>query len=170
MVLIILLCAVLLLLVLVESTRRRRRRTLGLPPGHIVGADASELRMPTLRSRRLGLVGRPDHLMRIDGALVAVEQKPTARRAQPSHVMQLAAQCLLVQEVYGVRPAYGVLVLAGSVREVVPFTQALERQLLDTMVRMRHLLATDAEPGPRWSAAKCRACGFHRTCWAGQDR
>lgn len=84
---------------------------------------------------------------------------------QQSHVLQLAAQCLLVH-VYGVRPSYGLLVLANGTQERVEFTPALERHLLHAMPQMRALLRTDGEPGPRWLAAKCRACGFRKTCWA----
>ena len=79
--------------------------------------------------------------------------------------MQVAAQCMLVQEVYGVRPPYGLLVLAGGVQERVHFTPALERRLLEAMAAMREMLATDREPGPRWVAPKCEACGFRETCW-----
>jgi hypothetical protein len=58
-----------------------------------------------------------------------------ARRLQPSHLLQVAAQCLLVQEAYGVRPPYGVVPLSGRIKERVPFTPTLERQLLATMAR-----------------------------------
>jgi CRISPR/Cas system-associated exonuclease Cas4 (RecB family) len=102
--------------------------------------------------------------------LIPVEQKPSARRIQQSHVLQLAAQCLLVHEVYGIRPTYGLLVLAGGQQERVEFTEALERRLLDTMAQMRALLRADAEPGRRWVAAKCRACGFHEICWGARER
>jgi CRISPR-associated exonuclease Cas4 len=79
--------------------------------------------------------------------------------------MQVAAQCLLVEEVYGVRPPFGIVVLADGIREKVPFTPKLERRLLQTMADMRDLIATETEPGPRWVAPKCRACSFVETCW-----
>jgi CRISPR-associated exonuclease Cas4 len=104
-------------------------------------------------------------LVRSGDALIPVEQKPSARRIQPSHVMQVAAQCLLVEEVYGVRPPFGIVVLADGIREKVPFTPKLERRLLQTMADMRDLIATETEPGPRWVAPKCRACSFVETCW-----
>jgi CRISPR-associated exonuclease Cas4 len=142
-----------------------RRASLGLANAAVLAADDSAIRSPTLRSDRLGLIGRPDHLVRIDGHLIPVEQKPRARRVHDSHVMQLAAQCLLVSEVYGVRPPFGLLVLAGGVCAQVPFTPALERRLLETIADMRELLASNAEPGPRWVARKCQPCGFFSTCW-----
>jgi CRISPR-associated exonuclease Cas4 len=143
----------------------RERLNLGLDAGIIVAADDTRVAMPTLRSDRLGLIGRPDHILRCGNYLIPVEQKPNARCPQPSHLLQLAAECLLVQEVFGVRPPYGLLVLAGGVQQRVPFTPALECHLLDIMARMREWLATGGEPGPRWDARKCRACGFRETCW-----
>ena len=143
----------------------RRCSRLGLTSGAIVAADDTPRGAPTLRSVRLGLVGRPDQLLRSGSQLIPVEQKPRSRHMQPSHVMQVAAQCLLVQEVYGVRPDYGVLVLAGGGQERLPFTPEIERRLHQTMSRMRTLLEDDVEPGPRWNSARCRACGFVDTCW-----
>jgi len=164
-VLILLLVLAIAAYVLLGRWGRRQRVRIGLPIGDIVAADDSALASLTLRSERLGLVGRPDHLLRSGGQLIPVEQKPRSNRLQPSHVMQVAAQCALVHEVYGVRPAYGVLVLAGGAQERVPFTPEIERRLHQTMNQMRMLLENDVEPGPRRVSAKCRACGFVGTCW-----
>ena len=148
---------------------RRRQRTLGVAGGTIVAADDSRLGSPTLRSARLGLVGRCDHLLRVGDAYVPVEHKPRARRLYPSHLLQAGALCLLVEDVYGVRPPHAVVVLAGGAQERVPFTADLERDVRETMARMRRLLATGGAPDPRWVAPKCRACGFRPVCWAGGD-
>ena len=155
----------LLVYLLIGPFERQGRSRLGLDGGVVVAADDSRLGVPTLRSSRLGLVGRPDHLLRSGDALIPVEQKPSARRLQPSHVLQVAAQCLLVEEAYGVRPPYGVVALSGGIEERVPFTSTLERQLLATMAEMREFLATGAEPGARWVAPKCRACAYQQVCW-----
>jgi CRISPR-associated exonuclease Cas4 len=161
----ILLVVMVFLYVAIARMSRQERAALGVGEGHVVGADDTRRGVPTLYSERLGLVGRPDHLVESGGVLIQVEQKPRSRRLQPSHVIQVAAQCVLVEEVYGVRPPYGVVVLAGGVRQQVAFTPALERKLLRTIADMRALLARSAEPGPRWVARKCRACGFRETCW-----
>ncbi len=136
----LLVLAVLVYMVL-AGVSRRERAALGIGDGEIVAADDARAGAPTLYSERLGLVGRPDHLVEWHGVLIPVEQKPRSHRLQPSHVLQVAAQCVLVAEVYGVRPPYGVVVLAGGVREQVAFTQALEQKLLMTMGQMRLQLA-----------------------------
>ena len=155
----------LLLYLLFGHVERQRRSRLGLDGGLVVAADDSRLGAPTLRSSRLGLVGRPDHLLRSGDALIPVDQKPSARRVQPSHVMQIAAQCLLVEETYGVRPPFGIVVLAGGTGAKVSFTPDVERRLLRTKAQMRELVATQAKPGPRRVAPKCQACSFVETCW-----
>jgi CRISPR-associated exonuclease Cas4 len=164
-VLVVLLAFALVVYLLLGRWHQRQRTRLGVPVGRIVAADDSASGSATLRSTRLGLVGRPDHVLRIGTHLIPVEQKPLSRHLQPSHRLQVAAQCLLVQEVYGVRPPYGVVVVAGGRQERVPFDAELERQLHQTMATMRGLLESDAEPGPRWNSAKCRPCGFFNTCW-----
>lgn len=155
--------------VLLARWVRRRRAALGISQGTIVSADDSLIRARTLRSERLGLVGRCDHLLRVGDAYVPVEQKPSARRVQQSHILQVGALCLLVQDVYGVRPPYGVVVLADGSQERVTFSAELERGVVRTMAEMRRILATGEPPGPRWVGAKCRACGYHPLCWDDEE-
>jgi CRISPR-associated exonuclease Cas4 len=134
----LLLVLAIVLYLVIAGVSRRERAGLGLSDGQVVlSADDTRAGAPTLYSERLGLVGRPDHLLEWDGVLIPVEQKPRSRRLQPSHVPQVAAQCVLVEEVYGVRPPYGVVALAGGIRGQVVFTPALERSLLTIIGQMR---------------------------------
>jgi CRISPR-associated exonuclease Cas4 len=125
--LIILLVASLLVYIVLSGWSRRERTAAGLRNETLEWTDDSPVPSPTLRSKKYGLIGRPDQLVRVGRVLVPIEQKPSARRLQPSHVFQVAAQCLLVQEVYGVRPPHGVVVLANGIREQVEFSDALEK-------------------------------------------
>jgi CRISPR/Cas system-associated exonuclease Cas4 (RecB family) len=88
-----------------------------------------------------------------------------ANALQQSHILQVGALCLLVQDVYGARPPYGVVVLADGSQERVTFSEELERGVARTMAAMRRVLATGEPPGPGWVGAKCRACGYHPVCW-----
>ena len=117
-------------------------------------------RMPTLRSKRHGLVGRPDQIVRVGRVLIPVEQKPKTRRMQQSHVFQLAAQCLCVHEVYGVRPPYGLLVLKDGKQERAEFTPALERRLLETMEQIGGLIEADWKPGATMGRRKVQRVWF----------
>jgi hypothetical protein len=64
---ILVLMLALLLYVVLKYWSGRERTSLGIGSAAIVAADDSELAAPTLRSARYGLVGRPDHLVRIAG-------------------------------------------------------------------------------------------------------
>jgi CRISPR-associated exonuclease Cas4 len=164
--LVLLLLLVVAVYALLGRWSRSERAHVGLRGGTIETTDDSTERAPTLRSSRYGLVGRPDQLVRVGSALIPVaEQKPKARRLHQSHILQVAAQCLLVQEVYGIRPPYGMVVLAGGSTHQVEFSSALELRLLDTMARMRAVLGATAPPEPSWAEGKCRACAFRHTCW-----
>ena len=82
--------------VLLARWTRSRRRALMIAEGAIVSADDSLISAPTLRSERLGVVGRCDHLLRVGDAYVPVEQEPSARRLQQSHILQVRVLCVLV--------------------------------------------------------------------------
>ena len=77
---------------------RKLRRPFGLGEGRTVSLDDV-----TLTSVRLGLTGRPDRLVRADGAVIPEEWK-SARRVHDSHRAQMAVYFVLVEEEFGVRP------------------------------------------------------------------
>jgi hypothetical protein len=99
---VLLLAAVVLAYVALGVLQRRRRSSIGLNVSTVLAAADSRIGSHILRSERLRLVGRADQLVRIDGQLIPVEQRPRAWRVHDSHVMQFAAECTLVSEVYGV--------------------------------------------------------------------
>ena len=131
----------------------------------MLAAERQPHRSPALRSERLRLVGRLDQLVRIGRQLIPVEQKLRAWRVHDSHVLQVAAECSLVSEVFGMRPPYGLLVLANGRQHRVPFTRELEQRLLQTLARMNGPLETNHKPGPRWMDGRCQACGYFSNCW-----
>ena len=101
---------------------RRQRQSSGLPAGTVLYRDTGEWQETErpLRSRRYGLVGRPDYLVqtrdRGKSFVVPVEVKSRARPAQPyaSHILQLATYCLLVEENFDAAPPYGLLRYADA--------------------------------------------------------
>ena len=108
----------------------RSRETRGLGPGKTVALDNV-----TLFSERLRLVGRPDRIERRGDDWIPEEWKPTAKRVNPGHRLQLGAYFLLVEEEFGVRPPFGVVVIRDGVRVEVPNTEGL-RSGRPAIVRM----------------------------------
>ena len=83
---------------------------------------------------------------------------------EPDQFVRDGRMLMLVDDVYGVRPTHGLVVVAGGIPERVDFTSALERRVLATMAEMRAYLRKDVEPGPHRVVPKCRACGYREEC------
>jgi CRISPR-associated exonuclease Cas4 len=148
------------LLVVVGQCLRRRR---GLGEGRTVSLDRV-----TLTSRRLGLSGRPDRLIRAGGMVIPEEWK-SSRRVWPSHRAQMGVYFLLVEDQLGVRPTHGFIVLGDGARHRIENTEELRAWVLDLAGRIRAARARvgeviPVEPKPR----QCRLCGMRGHC--GQAR
>jgi CRISPR-associated exonuclease Cas4 len=118
-----------------------------------------------LFSARYRLTGKPDYLVKVSGHVIPVEVKsgPCPSRPYPSHRLQLASYCLLVQEVHGQAPPYGLLKYADrTVR--VDYTADLRRDLLAVLRSMRRDAIAAEVPRRHHHAARCQACGFRSEC------
>lgn len=89
-VLVLLLAIDALIYVVLDPVQAAWPSRIGLNDVSILAAGDARMGSPTLRFDLLGLVCRPDHLVRVDGYLIPFEQKPRAQRVHNSHVMQLA--------------------------------------------------------------------------------
>ena len=151
---------------LLQQSEQQRQRT-GLPPGRVIYADTGAWNRVDhpLFSRRYKLTGKPDYLLEKDGEIVPVEVKSGAAPPQPypSHVLQLAAYCLLVEETYDACPSYG-LIHYRDQTFAVDFTTELQNRLLDTLDDMRHHAQTDDVPRSHNNPAQCAACGYRPYC------
>jgi CRISPR-associated exonuclease Cas4 len=166
MTLIIVACLLVLGLLLLWLGQRGRARS-GLPEGRIVYTDAGGWRRPErpLFSRRLLLTGKPDYLVHSGDDVIPVEVKSRRAPKQPyaSHVLQLAAYCLLVEEAYRQRPSYGIIKYADrSFR--VEYEAGLEEELLETLNRMRADLAAGHASRLHNVPHRCTACGHREHC------
>lgn len=129
--------------------------------GRLVAVDAG--RPATLRSERYRLRGRPDALRRLpDGRLVPVEVKSRTAPSPgptPSHIVQVRAYCLLVEEELGVPPPYGVLRYSdGEFR--VRWDSRARSELL--ALRAEMLRPYDGRATP--SRGRCVQCRWFSAC------
>jgi CRISPR-associated exonuclease Cas4 len=147
-------------------SRRKRERT-GLPRGRVVYADtgAWERCQKPLFSKRHLLAGRPDYLVEERGRLIPVEVKSALSPHSPyrSHVLQLAAYCLLVEEEYGQAPPYGIIKYRDQAL-AIDYSSHLRAELLDTLAQMRHDLAADDVVPSHSNPNRCRRCGYEADC------
>ena len=80
-----------------------------------------------------------------------------------SHLLQLAAYCLLIEETYQQRPEYGIIKYADRTFEI-DYTYALETALLDVIAAMRDDLARGAAERSHDDPARCMHCGYRQAC------
>lgn len=153
-------------LVLLWLARRTRAGT-GVPEGRVVAADVGSWQRldHPLFSRRHQLTGRPDYIVADGANLIPVEVKSVRAPARPydSHALQLAAYCLLVGEMAGRRPPYGILRYADRTFEV-PYTDELEERLLETLEAMREALSAGYADRDHNDPRRCAACGYREAC------
>lgn len=148
-----------------------KRRASGLPRGRIVYGDTADwnrVDVPLL-SRRYGLVGKPDYLVEqeVGGQLhvVPVEVKSRSKPPVPyaSHILQLGAYCLLVEDTYKVRPAVGLLHYTDATVEI-PFDDSLRRQVIDAAAEIRRACTAADVARHHQDPARCLHCSYQRAC------
>jgi len=145
----------------------RVRRKTALPVGRVTYADtgAWDRCERPLFSNRHRLTGKPDYLVRSREGVVPVEVKsgPAADQPYPSHVLQLAAYCLLVEEQEGQMPPYGIVKYKDRAFEV-DYTPALRAEVLAALEAMRGDLHARNVDRSHEEPARCRGCGYRERC------
>ena len=152
---------------------RRTRAGTGVPAGAVVYSDtgAEKSVAEPLLSHRLGIVGKPDYLVEItaNGRRLTVPMEVKSRKRPPepaaSHVLQLATYCLLVEDVMGQRPPYGLLRYSDATL-TIPFTDDLRRQVLAAAEAIRRSRTAVDVARSHQDATRCRNCGYQQECGA----
>jgi hypothetical protein len=135
------------------------RRGRGLSDGRTESLDDL-----TLYSERLKLTGRPDRIVRAGERLIPEEWK-SAKRVSEGHRLQVGTYFLLIEEQYGVRPPFGVVVLGDGRRVEVKNPERLRSKVLAIAEEIRERRRALREEIPvRQPAAKCRVCGQRGNC------
>ena len=150
-------------------TLRRATRTLrkaGLPSGRVVYADTGDWRSPDkpFFSAKYGLAGKPDYVVETRAGLIPVEVKSRSAPSEPyaSHVLQLAAYCLLVEESENQSPPYGIIRYADAAFEI-DYSPTLRRNLLALLDEMRRAGRGSARRNHD-DARRCAGCGYRSMC------
>ena len=147
---------------------RRSQAEAGLPIGRVIYSDTrgwQSLEKP-LFSQAYRLAGKPDYLVQQGRAIIPVEVKSSTAPAdgpRRSHVLQLAAYCLLIEEAYRQKPKYGIVKYADRMF-AVDYTESLQTALLDVMAAMRADVAHAAAHRSHDEVARCSHCGYRHAC------
>lgn len=144
----------------------RQQKAAGMPGGRVVYADTGHwgrVEKP-LYDPNVGLTGKPDYLVEIDGETIPVEVKSSRTDAPyDSHIYQLAAYCLLVHSTNGRRPSHG-LIHYPEHTFAIDYTPALESALLDLIFEVQSHTGRQPLPRSHASPQRCARCGYRATC------
>ncbi|MCA9983630.1 MAG: Dna2/Cas4 domain-containing protein [Anaerolineales bacterium] len=166
---IFLLAAALLFMALLALYRSRQlRERSGVPAGELIYTDDGAWfpQGEPLYDDTLGLVGKPDYIVeQEDGLLIPVEVKsaPAPRAPRESHVLQLAAYCLLVESNFGVRPTHGILQYQDQAF-AIDFSEELEEDLLDILAEMQQDKRARDVDRDHEDWRRCSRCGLRQSC------
>ena len=144
----------------------RLRSGTGLPQGRVLQADVEEgTRGKPLYSARYGLTGTPDYLLETAQGVVPVEVKPSRTETEPheSHLLQVLAYCLLVEESTGKRPPYGLLRYSADTFRV-DYNRQTRAHLLAVLDEMREAAAQPEVHRSHESVGRCRGCAYRVVC------
>lgn len=141
------------------------RKEYGIPNGRVIYSDLDRPGRP-LFSRRFGISGKPDYIIRDKGGAVIPVELKSGRVNKPyrGHVLQLAAYCLLVEETYSRIVPYGIIVYGDGRQHIINFDDALRSDLLSTVEDMRVCWAK-GHPARRHNLrGRCSSCSLRKDC------
>ena len=145
----------------------RLRRLHGLPQGRVIYADTGgrELRPKRLYSERFDLSGKPDYLVATRQGLVPVEVKPERTDTEPreSHLLQVLAYCLLIEEAEGKAPPYGLLRYRTETFKV-DYNSDTRAYLIGVIEEMRRTREQDEVHRSHQQPGRCRGCAYREVC------
>jgi CRISPR-associated exonuclease Cas4 len=161
--------AALIVAVLAWLIGRGLLASTGLPFRNIFYADVGSTfpQSEPLTSQRYGLGGKPDHLVRLTDGIAPIEVKscraPASGRPYEGHLFQLAAYCLLVEDVFGAPVPHGLVNFEDRSIQV-DFAPSLRASLLALLDEIRAAKRGEELHIHHDRPGKCRSCGFRTVC------
>jgi CRISPR-associated exonuclease Cas4 len=164
-----LLAASMFLYVSAKNTERaiRARSKTGIATGKVVDVGASaDTGEAIMESTAYGVRGLPDVVLRVEDELIPVEVKTGRVPKGPlfSHILQLAAYCLLIEERQGRPPPYGVLQYGKHTRHEIDYNDELKWTLVNKLIEMRQIIRTGEAHRNHRRPGKCASCSRREGC------
>jgi CRISPR-associated exonuclease Cas4 len=112
----------------------------------------------------LGLIGRPDAIVRENGVLIPLERKMSGAKLRDKDIAQLLIYCRLLEEIEGVRPSHGYLITGPNAKRIRVENSDERREWVEDILKdMRRSLSSGnftATPSKR----KCDGCSVRDRC------
>ncbi len=144
---------------------RTTREKYQMASGNLVYVDSEREKPKLFVSKRYGLSGRPDAVLLEDDQHIPVEVKTgrTPRGPLFSHILQIAAYCLLVEEEYGKPPPHGVIRYGDGSHEI-EYNEDVKRLVLQKVGEMRACIAKGEAHRNHNRPGKCVHCSRRTGC------
>jgi CRISPR-associated protein Cas4 len=148
-----------------SQTVTELRKEHGIEKGAIEYVDALDDETEMLVSKKYGLRGRPDYVLKKDGKLIPIEVKTGRVPRGPlfSHIIQLAAYCLLIEDRYDQPPPYGIIRYAG-VQHQIDYTDDLKKILVSKINEMKKVFDGGEAHRNHNRPNKCKGCSRRELC------
>ncbi len=142
-----------------------KRKLLDVREGAVKYVDRLKKKAKLLSSETYRLRGRPDYILEIDGENIPVEVKTGRTPKGPffSHILQIAAYCLLLEEETGTPPSYGI-VKYGETEFEIDYDETLKELLIAKLDEMRKLTLSGDVHRNHNREGKCRFCSRRKIC------
>lgn len=143
------------------TTKRRKQRV-----HHGITYVDSEVKKPKLLiSKKIGLTGRPDLILLIGNEHIPVELKTGRVPRGPlfSHILQVAAYCVLIEEEFGKPPPHGII-RYGQIENEIEYDEGLKELVLNKMNEMRTLMKSGGAHRNHNKPGKCKSCSRRSIC------
>jgi CRISPR-associated exonuclease Cas4 len=127
--------------------------------------DTNDRKPKLFISERYGLSGRPDYVLLVNEEHVPVELKTGRVPKGPlfSHILQVAAYCVLIEEEFGAPPSHGIIKY-GQVENEIEYDAALKEMVLSKLSEMREIMASGNAHRNHNKPGKCRNCSRRSSC------
>ena len=119
-----------------------------------------------LVDEKLGLRGRPDQIVIVDGEFIPVEQKTgkVPKNPHSSHRMQLLAYLHLVEKSTTKSSPYGVLRYGSENLHQIPWTVNAKKELREAVSEIQRLMVEGGAVRNHERPGKCRNCSRRYAC------
>ena len=119
-----------------------------------------------LSDKEIGLRGRPDQIVVIDGNFIPVEQKTGKIPNEPhlSHKIQLLAYIHLIESSTGTSPPYGALRYGADVAFPIEWNDEHKNLLMDNIREVQRLTVEGGAKRNHQQIGKCRNCSRKHVC------
>jgi len=138
--------------------KRRTLKRYGLESG-------KKLFKQKVFSKKLGISGKLDMLVKTDTEIIPIEMKYTERRPGLNHKYQLAAYMLILEDVYQKGVRGGIIhIISNKDSYYYKNTDILRNKVKELILSIREIIRFERFPEVQAGWHKCRDCEYKNYC------